>query len=80
MPARVDAAKIFFYREKQISEDKKYRCCRFADFMRRLIRPQTAVNPERIQKLLQELDDDPLIAELYWLREKLEQMLQKRRW
>lgn len=80
LPARVDAAKIFFYREKQISEDKKYRCCRFADFMRRLIRPQTAVNPERIQKLLQELDDDPLIAELYWLREKLEQMLQKRRW
>lgn len=80
LPSKIDAAKIFFYREKHIPKDKKDMYCRFADFMRRLIRPQTAVNPERIHKLLQELDEDPKIAELFWLREKLERMLKKSRW
>ena len=79
LPSKIDAAKIFFYREKHIPQDKKEMYCRFADFMRRLIRPQTAINPDRVRKLLQELEDDPLIAELFWLKEKLEQLLKKRR-
>ncbi|MCB9306378.1 MAG: hypothetical protein H6565_07260 [Lewinellaceae bacterium] len=52
---------------------------RFADFMRKLTRPKTAVNRKRILSLIRELDDDPQIAELYWLKEKLGQMLMKSR-
>lgn len=79
LPSRIDAAKIFFYREKYIPQDKKEMYCRFADFMRRLIRPQTAVNPDRIRKLSEELENDPMIVELYWLKEKLELLLKKNR-
>jgi hypothetical protein len=78
LPARIDAAKIFFYREKHISPEKKDQYCRFADFMRRLIRPQTSVNLLRIEKLLEELEADPAIAEWYWLREKLNRMLSRK--
>ncbi len=77
LPSKIDAAKIFFYREKYIPKDKKEMYCRYADFMRRLIRPQTAVNPDRIRKLLQELEDNPQIAEFFWVKEKLEEMLKK---
>ena len=75
LPARIDAAKIFFYREKSLNEQRKAQYCGFADFMRRLIRPQTAVSPQRLLKLKEELETPPTIAEKYWVAEKLEALL-----
>jgi len=75
LPARIDAAKIFFYRESRLPKAKIEQYLRFADFMRRLLRPQTAVSPERILKLKKELSDNPAIVELYWLLEKLDLLL-----
>lgn len=75
LPAKIDAAKIFFYREKSLNEQRKAQYCGFADFMRRLIRPQTAVSPQRLLKLKEELETPPTIAEKYWVAEKLEALL-----
>lgn len=77
LPAKIDAAKIFFYREKSLSPQRKEQYCGFADFMRRLIRPQTAVNEDRIKKLKEELQAPPSIAERYWVEEKLDELWKK---
>ena len=79
LPSKIDAAKILFFRAKQITQGRKKMYSRFADFMRKITRPKTAVNRKRILSLIRELDDDPQIAELYWLKEKLGQMLMKSR-
>lgn len=77
LPARIDAAKIYFYREQKIPADKKEMYCNFVDFMRRLIRPQTPVDLKRIEKLHAELHANTNMAEWFWLNEKLEAMLPK---
>jgi hypothetical protein len=77
LDSKIDAAKIYFYREQHIPQDKKDMYSRFVDFMRRLIHPQTEVNLERAQKLLDEIREAPPIAEWPWLMEKTEQLVQK---
>lgn len=79
LDSKIDAAKIYFYREQHIPQDKKEMYSRFVDFMRRLIHPQTEVNLERAQKLLDEIRESPPIAEWPWLVEKTEQLVQKQK-
>jgi tetratricopeptide (TPR) repeat protein len=77
LDSKIDAAKIYFYREQHIPQDKKEMYSRFVDYMRRLIHPQTEVNLERAQKLLDEIRESPPIAEWPWLLVKTEQLVQK---
>ena len=77
LDSKIDAAKVYFFREQYIPPDKKEMYSRFIDFMRRLKHPQTEVNLERARKLLEEIRESPRIAEWPWLVEKSEQIVQK---
>lgn len=74
LDARLDAAKIYFYRETKIPADKKEMYGRFVDFTKRLQRLRSSSEAARLQKLQAELEANPQIAELTWLREKLTEL------
>jgi hypothetical protein len=76
LDSKIDAAKVYFYREQTIPLEKKEMYGRFVDFMRRMIHPQTAFSMERISKLQDDIHQAPPIAEWPWLIEKVEALMQ----
>lgn len=74
LDARLDATKLYFYRETKIPADKKEMYGRFVDFTRRLQRLRSSSEAARLQKLQAELEANPQVAELTWLREKLTEL------
>lgn len=75
LDARLDAAKIYFYRETKIPADKKEMYGRFVDCTKRLQRLRFSGEQARLQKLQAEIEANPQVAELTWLREKLTELL-----
>lgn len=75
LDAKIDAAKVYFYREQTIPLEKKEMYGRFADFMRRLIHPQTAISLERMKKLQDEIRQAPPFTEWPGLIEKVEALM-----
>ena len=78
LDSKLDAAKIFFFREKKIPDDKKALYNDFVDMMKQILNPKTLHSPPRIQKLIEKVQALPGIAERDWVLEKLEALLKRR--
>ena len=73
---KLDAAKVFFFREKKLPDDKKALYNDFVDMMKQIISPKTLHDPVRIRKLIEKVHGLPGIAERDWVLEKLEGLLE----
>ncbi len=68
---KLDAAKLFFFREKKITPDKKVLYNDFIDMLKQMVNPKTLGNRERISKLIDKVKGLPNIVERDWVLEKL---------
>ena len=75
LDSRVEAASVYFFRDKLLPEHQKQGFTNFVNFMRQLIHHSTAVNPERAQKLQQQLEESNAYAEYFWLKEKVDALI-----
>lgn len=76
---KLDAAKVFFFREKKLPDDKKALYNDFVDMMKQIISPKTLHDPVRIRKLIEKVQGLPGIAERDWVLEQLGALLEGRR-
>lgn len=77
LDSRLDAAKIFFFREKKLPADKKALYNDFLDMLKQIINPKTLGNRKRVEKLIEKVGTLPGIAERDWVLEKLRALLKK---
>lgn len=70
--SKLDAAKLFFFREKKITPDKKALYNDFVDMLKQMINPRTLGNRERVSKLIEKVKGLQNIVERDWILEKLE--------
>lgn len=76
---KLDAAKVFFFREKKLPDDKKALYNDFVDMMKQIISPKTLHDPVRIRKLIEKVQGLPGIAERDWVLERLGALLEGRK-
>jgi hypothetical protein len=74
LDAKIEAAKVYFHRDKLLPEYQNKMFSNFVDFMRQLIHHSTAVSPDRIQKLKEKLEASTAYAEYFWLKEKIAEL------
>lgn len=77
LDARLDAAKIFIFREKKIPAEKKLLLNNFLDMLKQILNPKTLGNRKRIEKLKEKIQALNGVAEHDWLTEKLNKLLPK---
>lgn len=78
LDARLDAFKILVHEMKSIlTVDKIAPNNHFIDLLRQILAPKTLRNRERIQKLLDKLENQKAVAEREWLKKKLEEMMKR---
>ena len=77
LDARLDAAKIFMFREKKIPAEKKLLLNNFLDMLKQILNPKTLGNRKRIEKLKEKIRMLNGVAEHDWLTEKLDELLKK---
>jgi len=70
--SKLDAAKLFFFREKKITPDKRALYNDFVDMLKQMINPKTLGNRERAGKLIAKVKRLQNIVERDWILEKLE--------
>lgn len=68
---RLEAFKVFLFREKEMSPDKRETYNRFINILLQLRTPGNALDITRRQKLALKVQEAPSIAERGWLLEKL---------
>lgn len=77
LDARIEAAKVFLWREEKMPSLKKEHYVNFVNLMKQMLHSETAVDPARVQHLISKVKDTKLIADRAWLLEKLEEILGK---
>lgn len=77
LDSRLDAAKIFFFREKKMPPEKKALYNDFLDMMKQILNPKTLGNRKRVEKLIEKVEDLPGIAERDWVLDTLRSLLKK---
>ncbi|HMX39063.1 MAG TPA: hypothetical protein PK971_05440, partial [Saprospiraceae bacterium] len=76
LDSKLDAAKVFFFREKKLPDDKKALYNDFVDMMKQIIHPKTLHDPGRIRRLIEKVNSLPGIAERDWVLQRLEDLLE----
>lgn len=69
--SRLEAFKLFIFREKDISPEKKETYNRFVNILMQMRTPSNRENPARKAKLAGKVREAPSIAERFWLLDKL---------
>ncbi|MBL7803755.1 MAG: hypothetical protein JNL02_08480 [Saprospiraceae bacterium] len=64
---KVEAAIVFFFREKNIPPDKRKMYKRFADTMKRILHAEGKGDAKRLEKIRTDIDASDLIADRQWL-------------
>lgn len=76
---KVEAAIIYFFREKNLPATKKKMGKRFADTMKRIIHADGKRDAERLEIILQDISKAEFIAERQWLTKLVEDLIGKLR-
>ncbi len=72
---KIEAAIIYFFREKKLPDDKKKICKRFADTMKRIIHAEGKRDVKRLQIILEDIAKAEYIAERQWLSKLVEGLI-----
>jgi hypothetical protein len=77
LESRVEAAKLFFFREKAIPEIHRIGNNRFIDLVKRLIRPGNTFNVKKLERILEEVNAPEPIARKAWLEKITQNAIEK---
>lgn len=75
---RVEAAIIFFFREKNVPPEKKKMGKRFADTMKRILHASGKDDAKRLGKIREDVEGADLIADRQWLLKIVDDLLEKK--
>lgn len=74
---KLNAAKVFFYRDVALPHVKKTAANKFIDYIKQMSIPGTLNNQARLNKIMDKLNMEPIVAEKLWLIEKLSSKLKQ---
>lgn len=77
LESKVEAAIIFFFREKNIPPDKKKMGKRFADTMKRILHASGKSDAKRLGKIREDVEGADLIADRQWLLKIIDDLMEK---
>ena len=72
---KVEAAIVFFFREKNIPPDKRKMYKRFADTMKRIIHAEGKNDIKRLEKIRTDIESFDMVADPQWLLEVVDELL-----